>query len=230
MHWSHARDSLGSVTCEDGRVKEIRCLPERLDRWLSGFAERHGDTSYVAAPDIVTVTAADGARAECRVPFPPLAVDETLSYAGLVDHARRDRTVGVVLVRLGGYAAGVFEGRRLVTSKVGSRLVQGRSAAGGWSQQRFARRREKQAREAYGAAADVVARVVVPRAEAGGIDAVVVGGDKRAVEQVLADARLAVVRPLVVGPHLHVPDPRLAVLRRTPEEFRAVGIDLSEPG
>jgi hypothetical protein len=210
-------------------VKEIRCVPERLDRWLTGFAERHGETSYTATPDEVTVTATDGARAEFRVPFPPLVVDETLPYAGLVEHARRDRAVGVVLVRMGGYAAGVFEGRRLVASKVGSRLVQGRSAAGGWSQQRFARRREKQAREAFGAAADVVARVVGPRAEAGELDAVVVGGDKRAAEQVLADTRLAALRPLVVPPHLHVPDPRLAVLRRTPEEFRAVHIRLSEP-
>ncbi|MEQ7123505.1 acVLRF1 family peptidyl-tRNA hydrolase [Actinopolymorpha sp. B11F2] len=208
-------------------MKEIRCTPERLDRWLTGFAERHGETSYAATPQIVTVTAADGARAECRVPFPPLAVDETQQYAGLVEHARRDRTVGVVLVRMGGYAAGVFEGRHLVASKVGSRLVQGRSAAGGWSQQRFARRREKQAREAFGAAADVVARVVVPRAEAGELDAVVVGGDKRAVEQVLADTRLGALHRLVAPPHLHVPDPRLAVLRRTPEEFRAVHIRLS---
>jgi hypothetical protein len=210
-------------------VKEIRCAPERLDRWLTGFSDRHGETSSVATPEAVTVTAADGAQAECCVPFPPLAVDETLPCAGLVVHARRDRTVGVVLVRMGGYAAGVFEGRRLVASKVGSRLVQGRSAAGGWSQQRFARRREKQAREAFGAAADVVARIVVPRAERGELDAVVVGGDKRAVEQVLADTRLGVLRPLVVPPHLHVPDPRLAVLRRTPEEFRAVRIRISEP-
>ena len=39
-------------------------------------------------------------------------------------------------------------------AKVGSRLVHGRSAAGGWSQHRFARRREKQANEALSAAAD----------------------------------------------------------------------------
>src|SRR5262249_61220022 len=69
------------------------------------------------------------------------------------------RTVGVLLVRLGGYAAGVFTGpsAHLATSKVGSRLVHGRSAAGGTSQQRFARRREKQASEALGAAADTAA-------------------------------------------------------------------------
>src|SRR5262249_51084859 len=71
--------------------------------------------------------------------------------AGLIaGHAAEDRTVGVFLVRLGGFAAGVFTGSppRLISSKVGTRLVHGRSAAGGQSQQRFARRRENQAASA----------------------------------------------------------------------------------
>ncbi|MGB6573799.1 MAG: hypothetical protein WBF20_19155, partial [Trebonia sp.] len=42
-------------------------------------------------------------------------------------HARRPRTVGVLLVRLGGYAAGVFTGYppALADAKTGSRLVHG---------------------------------------------------------------------------------------------------------
>src|SRR6266699_689948 len=57
----------------------------------------------------------------------------------IAEHACADRTVGVLLVRRGGYAAGVFTGTgpSLAASKVGSRLVQGRSAAGGQSQRRF---------------------------------------------------------------------------------------------
>ncbi|HEX6235412.1 MAG TPA: acVLRF1 family peptidyl-tRNA hydrolase [Jiangellaceae bacterium] len=208
-------------------MKDVFVSPERLPFWLAGFAERHGPTSYSATSDVVTVTAADGARAECHVSFPPLAVDDTEPYGGLLDHVGRDRRVGVVLVRRGGYAAGVFEGRTLVASKVGSRHVQGRTAAGGQSQQRFARRREKQAREAFEAAADVVARVVAP--EAGRLDAVVLGGDKAAVGQVMDDPRLTSLRDLVVEGQLAVPDPKLAVLRDAPRQFRAVRIRLSEP-
>jgi hypothetical protein len=81
--------------------------------------------------------------------------------AGLIaEHAAADRAVGVLLVRLGGFAAGVFAGSppRLVSSKTGSRLVYGRSAAGGTSQQRFARRRENQAASALAAAADTAER------------------------------------------------------------------------
>ena len=58
----------------------------------------------------------------------------------------RHRTVLVLLLRLSGYAIGVFEGERLVQSKVGSRFVKARHKKGGSSSGRFARRREGQAR------------------------------------------------------------------------------------
>ena len=201
---------------------------ERVEGWLSRFAARHGATTWTVGDAVVTVTAEDGAVAECRVPFPPLVAEPDTAYAGIVAHTVRDRRVGVLLVRLGGHAAGVFEGTRLVASKVGSRQVHGRSAAGGWSQQRFARRREGQVKVANAAAADVAARVLVP--VAGSLDAVVLGGDRRSVEAVLADPRLAALRPLVVEPLLDVPDPRLKVLTATPAMFRAVRIKVTEPG
>ena len=97
--------------------------------------------------------------------------------------------MGVLLVRLGGYAAGVFTGTEpvLAASKVGSRLVHGRSAAGGQSQRRFARRRENQAQQALGAAADTAVAVFGPYQ----LDAVVLGGDRRALAGLKDDARLA---------------------------------------
>lgn len=209
------------------QARVLRISPERLERWLDGFQERHGAASLDVTPTTVRLAAPDGAEATCEVPFPPLARDDT-AYGGLLTHTARERRVGVLLVRRGGYAAGVFDGTRLVASKVGSRHVQGRSAAGGQSQQRFARRREKQAREAFEAAADVAARILLPYADT--LEAAVTGGDRTAVDRVLADRRLAVVRGLVVGPNLSVPDPRLAVLEKTPTQFRAVQITVSEPG
>jgi hypothetical protein len=209
-------------------VRELTVGVERIDRWLAGFASRHGAVSWAATPTKVTVTAADGAVAVFVVPFPPLDVLPDEPFGGLVAHATRDRRVGVLLVRRGGYAAGVFDGSKLVASKVGSRLVQGRTAAGGWSQQRFARRREKQTREALESAASVVERVLLP--EAPSLDAVVVGGDRPSVSAVLETPRLAPLKGLVVPPHLNVPDPRLAVLQKTPDDFRVVRIQLTEPG
>jgi hypothetical protein len=201
--------------------------PERLPGWLARFAERHGPAGCEPGAAVVVFTAADGAVAECQVPFPPLPVDPDAVDGGLAAHAATDRRVGVLLVRMGGYAAGVFTGSRLVASKVGARQVHGRSAAGGWSQQRFARRREGQVRAALSAAADIAVATLVPAAA--GLDAVVLGGDRRAVDAVLADPRLSVLRPLVVEARLDVPDPRLRVLAQTPRQYRAIRIRVVEP-
>jgi peptide subunit release factor 1 (eRF1) len=170
----------------------------------------------------VVFVAEDGSRVVCEPPFPPLSSEVRGSRAGfdsapLLDHVRRERVVGVLLVRLGGHAAGVFEGERLLDSKVGSRLVHGRHRKGGSSSGRFARRREGQARAALEQAADVAARVLLGRP----LDAVVLGGDRRALDIVLADPRLAPLRALAVDRVLDVPDPRLAVLRAMPDRFLA---------
>lgn len=199
-----------------GGGRWVTVAPERLARWLDGFAERHGAVSVDSSADAVVLTAADGATATVEVPFPPLV-------GPLVEHVRRERTVGVLLVRLGGHAAGVFVGDRLVASKVGSRNVQGRSAAGGWSQQRFARRRAGQAAVAYGAAADDAVKALLGHQ----LDALVVGGDRNAVDAVLADRRLAHLQPLVTGRLLAVPDPRLKVLQEV--AFRDVWIRVTDP-
>jgi len=171
----------------------------------------------------VVFVGAEGARVLCDPPFPPLAdaVGELDGYrpGPLLAHVERERIVGVLLVRLGGHAAGVFEGERLAASKVGSRLVHGRHRKGGSSSGRFARRRAGQARVALQAAADVAARVLLPWE--GRLEALVLGGDRRALDEVLDDQRLQPLRPLLAGRVFDVPDPRLNVLRAMPERFTA---------
>jgi peptide subunit release factor 1 (eRF1) len=204
--------------------------PERLERWLERWAGLHGGVaSTVVAADAVTLTGADGADVRCEPPFPPLDPDAAGTYSGarleaLLDHAARPRTVGVVLVRLGGFAVGLFDGRELRASKVGSRLVHGRHRAGGSSANRFARRRQNQARGALDAAAETVVALLAEPARGGELDAVVRGGDRRALTEVLEDARLAPVAGLAVERVLDVPDPRLKVLRATPDLFLATRV------
>ena len=214
----------------------VEVSPERLAGWLESFTQRHGDVTSEAGRAVVTFRAADGAVAECHVPFPPLPAPPAAAASGVAEtaeriraHALAERTVGVLLVRLGGYAAGVFTGpaAHLEASKVGSRLVHGRSAAGGTSQQRFARRREKQASEALGAAASTAAAVFGPYE--GKLDAVVLGGDRRAMAGLRGDPRLRPYFKLAVERFLTVPDPRLTVLRGTPRLFQAIRIRLTEP-
>jgi hypothetical protein len=208
--------------------------PERLASWVVTFTHRHGAgaVSRDEAGATVTFAAADGAAAECHPPFPPLLwagpQDNPATAAqAMVAHAVADRTVGVLLVRLGGYAVGVFAGSppRLVSSKTGSRPVHGRSAAGGRSQHRFARRRENQAATALRAAADAAAAIFGPCR----MDALVLGGDKRSIAGLRSDTRLASYLGLATDRFLTVPDPRLAVLKETPRTFLAIRIRLTEP-
>jgi len=236
-----------------GGARWVDVTPERFPGWVASFARRHGadgeaqSLTVAVTGDTVTFTAPDGAVAECHPPFPPLADNSKKRAAGeaarpageaarpaevaeaVAAHARRPRTVGVLLVRLGGYAAGVFTGYppALADAKTGSRLVHGRSAAGGWSQHRFARRREKQASEALQAAAGAAADVFGRRG--GPLDAVVLGGDKRAMAELRQDPRLAPYVAIATDRFLTVPDPKRAVLEATPRLFLAVRIRLSEP-
>ena len=136
------------------------------------------------------------------------------------DHER----LAVVLVRRGGYAVGSAEGGRLTAHKVGTRYVQSRTAAGGWSQQRFARRRANQADELIGAAADHAARLL----GGWGAGGIVVGGDRALVAAVLDDPRLAGIRELDRRELYDLPDPRLDVLQRALERGRAVRVTLEE--
>src|SRR5690349_17007582 len=200
--------------------RQVEVAAERVPGWLTRFAERHGPVTTVATPAEVVATAADGAVARLQVPFPPLTADPASPDRGFVAHVLRPRRVGVLLVRLGGHAVGVFDGDRLAVSKVGSRQVHGRSAAGGWSQQRFARRREGQVRVALAAAVEVAVRVLVP--EAPRLDAVVLGGNHRSVDTVLADSRLSDLADLVVPPLLDV-------LESTPPRFRAGRVEVVDP-
>ena len=220
-----------------GGGRWVEVPPERLMSWIATFTRRHGagPASRDEAGSAVIFAAADGSAAECHPPFPPLSGgagggDPAAAAEQIVTHAMADRTVGVLLARLGGYAVGVFSGAppRLASSKTGSRPVHGRSAAGGWSQQRFARRRENQAAIALRAAADAAAGVF-GQYGADGLDAVVLGGDKRAVAGLHSDARLAPYLDHASDRFLTVPDPRPAVLRDIPAAYLAIRIRLTGP-
>jgi hypothetical protein len=230
-----------------GRWVEVQ--PARFVSWMDEFRRRHGDAGVPVmneAGAVVIVHAGDGTVAECHVPFPPLPAITARSWAAVAEtvavHALAERTVGVLLARLGGYAVGVFASSpsggspsggspsggspRLIASKTGSRPVHGRSAAGGWSQQRFARRREKQASEAMQAAADAAATIFKDVC----LDAVVLGGDRRAIAALAEDPRLKDYLAKATDRFLTVPDPKLAVLRDTPRAFGAIRIRIIEQG
>ena len=129
-----------------------------------------------------------------------------------------DRVVAALLVRLGGYAVGVFEGERLVVSKVGSRFVKGRHKKGGSSSGRFSRRRDEQARALIEEAAEVAVRVLEPWRER--VEFVALGGDRVAIDRVLAASpELGWLAERAQPRFFTVPEPRQRVLERLPYEI-----------
>jgi hypothetical protein len=196
----------------------------------------------------VALTAADGATAVLE-PFVPGGADspsagsDSASAAdadsatdagvdagesgvldGLAAWATPPMALGLILVRRGGYAVGLGHGTELVSHKVGTRYVQSRTAAGGWSQHRFARRRDNQADALVVSVIEHARRVVL----ASPTSALIVGGDKSLVRDVLADPRLARLVKLPRRELFDLPDPRLAVLEKALRRGRAVRVLLSE--
>ena len=165
-----------------------------------------------------------------RPPFPLRHQGEydVVRVRPLLDEIAEDHRVGAVLVRLGGYAVGVFEGERLVASKVGQRLVHGRHRAGGSSANRFRRRREEQARLLLQEAGEVADRVLAPERPV--VEAIALGGDRTAVRKMIElRPELEWLDSLAIERFFTVPDPRQAVLERLPYDLYAVEIDEIRP-
>jgi len=189
---------------------------ERVERWVANFSARHGATALRVADGALAGTAEDGSAFAARLPF-GASYDGPADVQAFVAAVSPPDDWGVLLVRKGGFAVARLSGTTTTESKVGQRHVQGRTKAGGQSQQRFARRRDNQARQAYEAAAEHAARIL-----SGLRGPLVAGGDRAAIDEVLADPRLRSLTP--TGTLLPVPDPRRGVLEQAVRDACAVAI------
>ena len=191
---------------------ELYVAPARLERWTANFLKRHGATASNVVDGALVGFAQDGSSFEARLPFGRVYAGAATTEAFL-EAAKPPKEWGLLLVRKGGFAVARIEGERIVSSKVGQRHVLGRSKAGGWSQQRFARRRENQARQAYEAAAHH-AEVVI-----GHMRVIVAGGDRAAVDEVV---RLTGIGSRVVAIMPDVREPRRGVFEEAVIDARSV--------
>ncbi|GAA0569935.1 acVLRF1 family peptidyl-tRNA hydrolase [Paractinoplanes ferrugineus] len=203
-----------------GGGKWVDVAPERLPRWLENFATRHGPYTEEG----LTLIAADGASAAWQ---PPPGAGPAATMTELIRLAQAPRRLGLLLARKGAVAAGIADGPELVVSKVDTHYVQGRTAAGGWSQQRFARRRDNQAKAAAADGAGIVGRILLPGVR--DLTALVTGGDRTAVEAVLAPPPLRPLAEIRAERFLDVPEPRHAVLLSAIAGARAVSVLVREP-
>lgn len=122
-------------------------------------------------------------RALVVVPPFPIERDQYSQGADtgpLAELLNKNLLLGIVLLRLGRYAVGVLQDDVLVASKSGSRYVKSRHRAGGSSQRRFERSRERLIRELFDKACQVTADVLTPFD--GHIDYLLKGGERHTLD------------------------------------------------
>lgn len=199
--------------------------PERLDGWLDRFAERHGELVVLVDGDQLLLQAPDRAEARIWLRWGRLTSADLLGE--LVASELRPRTVGALLVRRKAHAVGVFHGAELLLGRHDHHYVQGRTKAGGWSQQRYARRRANQASRAFDEATSDAVELLLPRLDE--LDALALGGEGPALRSVLDHPALSRLRDAglpQIGP-LAVPDPNAQILTGFGELLRRVPIELN---
>lgn len=201
-------------------MNDVEVAPEAIGAWLSTFADAHGQPTASADAGGWTVRGADGvgAHLDALGAASGRANPEEVTGANLAALVRPVERIGIVLIRRSGYALGLSAGAALPVHVCGSRYVQSRTAAGGTSQHRYARRRGNQADALVGAVATLAADRLA------GSQALVLGGDRALVRAVLADPRLDALSTLVRREFYDLPDPNFGRLRHALWRGRAVRV------
>ena len=216
-----------------GRVRATVYLAPGADppRTFAAAADVREAVRALGGPDTgVAVFWEPDAITAVAPPFPigETAVSDGLDAGPLAALLARRLRVAVVMIRLGRYAVGVLNGDALVASKTDTRYVKSRHRAGGSSQRRFERSRERLARELYDKTCAVASDILRPFADS--LDYVLLGGEKQTVggllrrcealrrlEPITLRRRLNVRRPgqaALEGVHVEVWSSRVVVLDR----------------
>ena len=172
--WCELTLHLGPGSLEVGRIKQVALGKEIAGDRLSVVLGEMGESDtglvlFVGDERIVGIS-------------PPFPIEEDSCSDGvelspLRALLERDYLVGVVLLRLRRYAIGVLRGEKLIATKTRSRYVKNRHRAGGTSQRRFERSRERTVRELYDKTCEVLGEVFEPYKD--NLDYVLMGGERQ---------------------------------------------------
>ena len=199
----------------------------RLSGWVDRFAQSHGPLTEETDDGGILLRAADGASALLKAPWP---VDGrpgrgATDIERLAALAGQERGLGILLVRRGGFAVAVASGSKVLASKSGNRYVQSRTAAGGQSQQRYARRRSNQADALVDSAAEHAARIFASHR----VEYLVPGGDRALVDLVLAQPSMRALASRSQLAFLDVQEPKTAALAKAASDACSIRILVTDP-
>ena len=209
-----ASRSLG--TTEDGLRSRIESVAAEVGDSETGLALFAGEERIVAVVPPFPIAAAVG-------------ITEGVDLGPISELLNRDLLVAVVLLRLGRYAVGVVRGDRLVASKTDSRYVKSRHRAGGSSQRRFERSRERLVRELFDKTCRVFRDVASPYA--GRIDYVLMGGERHTLRAFVQRCDgLRALESKTLGRVLPVDRPGQKALESAPVDIWKSRVDVFSAG
>jgi len=146
-------------------------------------------------------------------PFPVLErhIVNSIAVEHLHKQLSHDYLIGMVLVRLGAYAIGVFQGEKRLSSKVGTGLVHSRHRQGGSSAHRFERHRDKQIEYFLTRVCQHVREQIEPYIKL--LDYIVYGGARTTILLLQKQCPLlGNLETTALPPLLDIPEPRQTVL------------------
>jgi len=192
--------------------------PGEVNKWLGQTLDLQGIPPELSEFAVASKQGAIifwGPSRKCLI-TPPFPVEEKRFYRnydieGLRSMLTHDYKVALILIRLGAYAIGVYQGQKLVGSKVGTGLVHARHKQGGSSQARFARHREKQIGYFMTRVCGHVRDQIEPHLQT--LDYVTYGGARTTILLLRKQCHfLGQFDGRTLPPLLDIPEPRKAVL------------------
>lgn len=212
-------DAITLLLAPGASLDDIPPTNERQTQWLNEMRETAPDRLWQSETGIAFFWS-EHLRLALEPPFPleSTSLRNGISIGPLQTLLRREPVIAVALLRLGSYSVGVFRGHRLLDAKTGSRYVKGRHSAGGTSQRRFARVREKQIHYLYVKVCEVVHQKLEPYQNQ--LEHVFLGGERHTLSAFVKECPfLQRLEPITSTRILPVREPRRRELERIPNEI-----------
>ena len=138
--------------------------------------------NLVGRSDTGTILLKENQTITVVIPPVPLILNSDVTMLEVSELQRLlsiDRTIAVILLRLGRYAVSILEGEKVVKSKTGTRYVKNRHRAGGSSQRRFERSRDRLVRELFDKTCQTANELMPFSSD--NLDHIVLGGEKTTI-------------------------------------------------
>ena len=138
--------------------------------------------NLVSRSDTGTILLKENQTITVVIPPVPLILNSDVTMLEVSELQRLlsiDRTIAVILLRLGRYAVSILEGEKVVKSKTGTRYVKNRHRAGGSSQRRFERSRDRLVRELFDKTCQTANELMPFSSD--NLDHIVLGGEKTTI-------------------------------------------------